>query len=90
LLISLFKVSDIFDDIKEETIQYIQSLMWLNKLTKNYMIRKIYDISLNVGYFEWYDNQTAFIEIYKEVRINLSIVCKVNLFIIMFDNVKWK
>ncbi|GAB1867056.1 Endothelin-converting enzyme 1-like [Camponotus japonicus] len=63
-------VSDIFDDIKEETIQYIQSLMWLNKLTKNYMTRKIYDISLNVGYFEWYDNQTAFIEIYKELEID--------------------
>ncbi|XP_019883161.2 membrane metallo-endopeptidase-like 1 [Camponotus floridanus] len=64
-------VSDIFNDIKEEMMDYIQSSKWLNKLTKNYMTRKIYDISLNIDYFEkWYDNQTALTEIYKELEID--------------------
>lgn len=46
--------------------------MWLNKLTKNFMVQKINNISLNIGYSEWYRHQIVLAQMYKGVGIDLS------------------
>ncbi|KMQ87857.1 membrane metallo-endopeptidase-like 1-like isoform x1 protein [Lasius niger] len=78
-------VLDIFDDVKEEMITYIKYSMWQNTLT-NFMIQRIYNMSLRIDYPEWYDNPTALAEMYKGLEIDDNYFTNV-LAIIKYKNI---
>ncbi|KAM0735134.1 Neprilysin-4 [Formica fusca] len=82
----MLNILDIFDDIKKEMMNYIKSLMWLNKLTKNFMVQKINNISLNIGYSEWYRHQIVLAQMYKGLEIGNNYFTNV-LAIIKYQNI---
>lgn len=70
-MFSLFKVFDIYFDLKIEMMDYIKSLPWLNNLTKNFMVEKIKNITLNHDLTECHRNHTVLAQMYKGVGIDL-------------------
>ncbi|KAL6438887.1 hypothetical protein ACFW04_003743 [Cataglyphis niger] len=69
-IMKLLIVDDLFNDIKNEIMNYIKSLLWLNNLTKNFAVQKINNISLNLGFSECYRNQIILAQMYKGLKID--------------------
>ncbi|XP_050448310.1 membrane metallo-endopeptidase-like 1 isoform X2 [Cataglyphis hispanica] len=69
-IIEILIVNDLFNDIKNEMMDYIKSLIWLNNLTKNFVVEKINNISLNIGFSDCYRNQKILAQMYKELKID--------------------
>lgn len=64
-------MSNIIDEIKAEMKKSISLSTWIPQEIKDILIKKNDKLLLYIGYPKLYDNQTALIEVYKEVGINL-------------------
>ncbi|GAB1867053.1 Membrane metallo-endopeptidase-like 1 isoform X2 [Camponotus japonicus] len=86
---TLEAVSDILGDLKDRMFHYLYSnnTLQLNILMRRFIRRKIYNISLQVGYFERYDDQTALTEMYNGLKINDNYFTNV-LTIIKYRNIR--
>ncbi|XP_032676213.1 endothelin-converting enzyme homolog isoform X2 [Odontomachus brunneus] len=65
-------VTEMLNDLKVEMKERIMNSEWTNDNTKNFMIEKINNIVSQIGYPDWYNNQTALIERYEGLEIETN------------------
>lgn len=67
-------MTKIVEEIKTELEERIFYSKWMNDNTKEFMIDKMDNLLLQIGYPEWYNNQTALIEHHEGVEYSMYII----------------
>ncbi|XP_032676208.1 membrane metallo-endopeptidase-like 1 isoform X2 [Odontomachus brunneus] len=62
-------VIEMIEEIRTEMKVRILHSKWINNSTKEFMIAKMDNLILQIGYPKWYNNQTALIEHYEELSV---------------------
>lgn len=70
----MFQVIEMIEEIKTEIKEHIIYSKWMDNDTKEFMIAKMDNLILQIGYPEWYNNQTALTKRYEGVGNSMNVI----------------